>query len=87
MFSKISAFYARINPFLHLVISVLYGLLVIFCLVGALLGKGYIPVVGIVLTCISWASARIMREAAFALKILGLVLKGDKLPPSDDDHS
>jgi len=87
MFNKISALYARIIPFFHLVVSVLYGLLVIFCLVGALLGKGYVPVVGIVLVCISWASARILREAAFSAQVLSYVLKGDKLPPSNDDHS
>lgn len=87
MFSKISAFYSRISPFIHLVVSVLYGLLIIFCLVGALLGKGYVPVVGIVLTCLSWAAARILREASFSLQILAHVLKGDKPEPPTDEHS
>jgi hypothetical protein len=88
MFSKISDFYARISPLLHLVFSILYGLLIIFCLVGALLDKGYVPVVGIVLTCLSWASARILREASISLKILLFVLKGEKAStqPSDDNH-
>jgi hypothetical protein len=87
MFYKIASFFVRIGPFFHLVLSVLYGLLVIFCLVGALIGKGYIPVVGIVLTCISWTSARILREALLSLKVLGQVLKGNTPPPVDDDHS
>jgi hypothetical protein len=89
MFDKIKDLYHRISPFFHLVLSIAYGLLVIFCLVGALLGKGYVPVVGLVLVCMSWASARILREASIALQILTLVLKGEK--PSedanDDDHS
>jgi hypothetical protein len=86
MFSKITSFFSRISPFFHLVFSVLYGLLVIFCLVGALFGKGYVPVVGLVLTCLAWASARILREASISLKILTFVLKGEETP-SDDDHS
>lgn len=89
MFTKITDFYRRISPFFHLVLSIAYGLLVIFCLIGALAGKGYVPVVGIVLVCLSWASARILREASIALQLLSLVLKGKKLDESanDDDNS
>jgi len=89
MLEKIRDFYRRVSPFFQLVLSIAYGLLVIFCLVGALLGKGYVPVVGIVLVCISWACARILREASVALQILGHVLKGQELPQDadDDDHS
>lgn len=89
MFTKIVDLYRRISPFFHLVLSIAYGLLVIFCLIGALAGKGYVPVVGIVLVCLSWASARILREASIALQLLSLVLKGEKLDESanDDDNS
>lgn len=88
MFTKITDFYRRVSPYLQLVLSIVYGLLVIFCLIGALAGKGYVPVVGIVLVCLSWASARILREASIALQILSLVLKGEKPEEgTDDDHS
>ncbi len=90
MLSKISTFFSRVSPFIHLVVSIAYGLLVIFCLVGALFGKGFVPVVGLVLTCLAWSSARILREASISLKILTFVLKGGEAPespPSDDSHS
>ncbi len=86
MFNKISTFLARISPFIHLIVSIAYGLLIIFCLVGILFNKGYVPVVGLVLTCLAWASARILREASISLKILTFVIKGEEAP-SDDDHS
>jgi hypothetical protein len=85
MFEKITDLYRRISPVFHLILSIAYGLLVIFCLIGALAGKGYVPVVGIVLVCLSWASARILREASIALQILTHVLKGEKSEENADD--
>lgn len=85
MFEKITDFYRRVSPYFQLVLSIVYGLLVIFCLIGALAGKGYVPVVGIVIVCLSWASARILREASVALQILGHVLKGEKSEENTDD--
>jgi len=88
MFTKITDFYRRVSPYFQLILSVVYGLLVIFSLIGALAGKGYVPVVGIVFVCLTWASARILREASIALQILSLVLKGEKPEEgTDDDHS
>lgn len=89
MFDKIRDLYRRVSPFFDLILSIAYGLLVIFCLVGMVFGKGYVPVVGLVLVCMLWASARILREASIALQILALVLKGEKSSEdaNDDDHS
>ena len=87
MFKKITDLYRRVSPYFQLVLSVLYGLLIIFCFVGAFVGGGYAPVVGIMLVCLTWATARIMTEATVALKILNLVLKNDKSEDDSDDHS
>jgi hypothetical protein len=88
MFDKIVNFCRRLKPYFHLIISVVYGFLIIFSLIGALLGKGYIPTVTLVIVCLSWSCARILREASSALHILALVIKGDDLPPVDDeDHN
>ncbi len=87
MLEKIKQLYARLNPYFYLMLSIAYGLLVIFCLVGSLLGKGYFPVVGLVLVCLSWASARILKEASNALQILMHVLKNDDTSKEDNNNN
>ena len=61
----------------YLVVNVAYGLIIIFCCIGAILGKGYIPVAGAVLTCMMWVSSRIIKEASISFKLLGMLLRGE----------
>lgn len=67
----------QINPVIGLVISIAYGLLIIFSLVGILVGRGFLPVICLVITCLAWTSSKIIKEALNAFYILRAYYKGD----------
>jgi integral membrane sensor domain MASE1 len=70
----------------YLVISVVYGLLIIFCCIGAILGRGYFPVAGLVLTCVMWVSSRIVKEASVSFKLLTMLLKGEIVDSETEEN-
>lgn len=86
MLDKIKVFSKHVNVYLQLIVSIVYGLFVVFCLTGSLIGKGYLPVVGIVVVCLTWTMVKIIHEALAAFKILMLLINGEKLS-DDQDHN
>jgi len=86
MLSKIFGFLNKLRPYVSLVFMIAYGLMIVFCLVGIALGKGYLPVVGMVLTCLTWAASRIMLEALHAFNVLRVVLRHEGDASADDDR-
>lgn len=67
----------QINPVIGLMISIAYGLLVIFSFVGILAGRGFLPVTCLVITCLAWAGSKIIKEALNAFYILRAYYKAD----------
>lgn len=70
--------YQKYSQYVGLLVSVAYGLLVLFGLVGVVFFGGYMPLYAIVLACVSWTATRILAEAAVSFELLRMLRNKDK---------
>lgn len=73
-----SGLYQRYSQYVGLLVSIAYGLLVIFGLVGVVFFGGYMPLYAVVLACVSWTATRILAEAAVSVELLRMLRNNNK---------
>lgn len=73
-----SNLYSKYSQYVGLIVSMAYGLLVVFGLVGVVFFGGYMPLYAVVLACVSWTATRILAEAAVSFELFRMLRSNGK---------